>query len=98
MERRFETKGPGSYVQGFLNARASVVKDCQQGVITLALDRRPVGLVEDRGDLVVFQMTECGSWRSFRWDSQEFSALTCCQRFTVGDKAEGKTGLRPRSL
>jgi hypothetical protein len=57
-------------------------------VITLALDRRAVGLVEDGGDLVIFQMTECALWRSFRWNSQDFSALTCYQRFTVGDEVE----------
>ena len=57
-------------------------------MITLALDPRAVGLVEDGGDLVVFHMTEGALWRSFRWNSQDFRALRCYQRFPVGDEVE----------
>src|SRR5712691_2358889 len=88
MERGFQTEGPGSNIQRFLNARASIVKDGQQHVIALALDGRAVRLVENSGDLAIFQMTERGLWRPFCGNAQDISALTCRQRFTVGDEAE----------
>jgi len=53
VERRFPADTLGSQVQRFLNAGAGIVKNRQQGVITLAFDLRSIRLGENRADLLL---------------------------------------------
>src|SRR5437660_6460465 len=48
LEGRFQAKVARREVQGLLNARSGVVKDCAQDVISLALTLRAIGFGENR--------------------------------------------------
>jgi hypothetical protein len=83
MCRRFQAKRTGTNVQGFLNACTCVVKEREQGVVTLAFERGTIRLGQDCSDFVLFQVTEFTLTGTFRRNAEHFRTLTCSQRLPI---------------
>jgi hypothetical protein len=86
--RWIEAKRTGINAQCFLNASTRVVKERQQGVVTLAFERGTIRLRQDGSDFVLIQVTEFALSSTFYRNAEHFFTLARRQWLPIDQEAK----------
>jgi hypothetical protein len=98
---RAEADGLRTQIQRLLDSRSRVVEQRKQHMITLPFQSRPIGLLQDRRNLLGIEVVDLTRGPFFRWDVQDFGALRDRGGFTLSNEpeeaAQGRQPAVPRS-